>query len=237
MKIAFVDEDLSPRTGSRRFTSEVTRELKKRGHEVGLFTTRLNKDTCFKAYLSLPCEVFSKRAPDSGRFLRRSFGNDQRTRDNLLFKVANNLSYCLSQADLAMDMSARMAEMDCDAVMAHYHGSHWFMPYFYHLRRPSGVVYLNVTEPLPRRRKALPFQELPLYSEIVNKALRLLPVGRWERVSQEKIRMLMGPSRYLLKQAEKQGSLGGRRAEVVPLGVDHSEFHPTGEEEPFALCW
>ncbi len=89
-----------------------------------------------------------------------------------------------------------------------------------------------------RRFWGLPFhelQQLPLHRELVDKALRFPPIGRWEKTSHNKIRMFIAPSQHLLSQVEKQGSLGRRSGAVVPLGVNHSEFYPTGEEEDFAL--
>jgi glycosyltransferase involved in cell wall biosynthesis len=133
-----------------------------------------------------------------------------------------------------MNMSLKIAESDCDVAMVHYHGEHWLMPYFYYAKKAMGVVYLNVTAPL-RGSRALPFQELPLDALLVDKALRLAPVCRWEGASLKEVRMFVAPSRYLLRNAEKQGMTGEKRGEVVPLGVNHSVFFPTGEEEPFAL--
>jgi glycosyltransferase involved in cell wall biosynthesis len=133
-----------------------------------------------------------------------------------------------------MNMSEKIEESDCDVVMVHYHGEHWLMPYFYCTRRPIGAVYLNVTAPL-RGPRALPFQELPLDALIADKALRLAPVSRWEGTSLNEVRLFLAPSSNLLRDAEKQGMTGETRCEVVPLGVNHSEFFPTGEQAPFAL--
>jgi glycosyltransferase involved in cell wall biosynthesis len=49
------------------------------------------------------------------------------------------------------------------------------------------------------------------------------------------VALFVTPSEYQLRQARVQGVIGQKKAAVVPLGVDHSEFCPTGEEEPFAL--
>ena len=57
LKIAFVDEDLSQRTGSRRFTCDVTRQLQRLGHEVEVFTTKLDARKCFQEYLAMPVHV------------------------------------------------------------------------------------------------------------------------------------------------------------------------------------
>jgi glycosyltransferase involved in cell wall biosynthesis len=234
MKIAFLDEDLSPRTGSRRFTCEITRELEKMGHEVVLLTMRLDRSSCFRAFLSLPVNVLSKKKIAAQQSLGRFTNSYRHVRENLFVKTLNDLVYRLTKANLAMNMGKRIDNMNCDVAMVHYHGEHWLMPYFYHLRKPKAVVYLNVTAPL-RGRAALPFQRLPLHSQFVDKALRLPPVGTWEQTSLKKIRMFLGPSNYLLGNAEKQGMIGETRAETIPLGVNHSEFFPTGEEEPFAL--
>jgi len=231
LKIVFVDEDLSLRTGSRRFTFEVARELRKRGHDVSLFTTKLDRNTCFGAYLSLPVRIFSRKRFVTNPSMRR-FARHRRA--NLFVRVANDLTHSLSQANLAMDMSKELSDMDCDIAMVHYHGEHWLMPYFYYLRRPVGAVYLNVALPLPRPR-ALPFQELPLHRQIVDKTLFFSPVERWKQESFKKIGVFVGPSQYLLRNAQEQGMLMEKRAGAVSLGVNHSEFCPTGEEEPFAL--
>jgi glycosyltransferase involved in cell wall biosynthesis len=237
VKIAFIDEDLSPRTGSRRFTFEVAGELKKRGHEVGLFTSNLDRNSCFEAYLSLPVHVFSKKQSAVGQSIGQRSRDHLHKQDSLVFNVAKHLNYWLAQANLVMNMSEKIADLDYDVAMLQYHGEHWLMPYFYYFRKPSAVVYMNVARRL-RRSWGLPFQELqelPLHREIVDKALLFPPVGRWEGTSHRKIRSLFAPSQYLLGQVERQGMLEQRNGAVVPLGVDHSEFCPTGEEEEFAL--
>jgi glycosyltransferase involved in cell wall biosynthesis len=133
-----------------------------------------------------------------------------------------------------MEMSRKIAEMECTIAMLQYHGEYWLLPYFYYLSRPTGAVFLNVVPPLPRSM-ALPFQELTLRRRIMERLIDLSHVGKWRESSLRNLALLMTPSKYLLEQAEQQGVVGLRRAEVVPLGVDHSEFYPTGEEEPFAL--
>jgi len=237
VKIAFIDEDLSPRTGSRRFTFEVARELEKRGHEVGIFTGKLDRSSCFEAYLSLPVHVYSKEKSAVGESLGGHARGYLRNQDNIIFNAAKHLNYWLSQANLVMKMSKKIADLNYDIAMVHYHGEHWLMPYFYYLVRSPAVIYLNVSRRL-RRSWGLPFQELlelPLRRQIVDKALLLPPVGRWEKASHRKVKLLIAPSQHLLGQAERQGMLRQRRSAVVPLGVNHSEFYPTGEEEDFAL--
>jgi glycosyltransferase involved in cell wall biosynthesis len=235
LKIAIIDEDLSPRTGSRRFTFEVASELRKRGHEVGLFTTNLDSRSCFDAYLSLPVHLFSK-SPDNQSLAGRSLGL-MRRHSNLMVTFATFWIYWLRQVDLVMDMSRKIADSQYDVVMLQYHGEHWLMPYFYYLNKASAIVFMNVTRRI-RSSWELPFhrlQQLPLRREMTDKLLLLPPIGMWERISNGQIRSLLAPSQHLLGQVERQGMLGKRKGAVVPLGVNHSEFSSTGEEEEFAL--
>jgi glycosyltransferase involved in cell wall biosynthesis len=237
VKIAFIDEDLSPRTGSRRFTFEIARVLETNGHEVGIFTGKLDRSSCFEEYLSLPVHVYSNEKAAVGESLGGHARGYMRNQDNIIFNVAKHLNYWLSQANLVMKMSKKIADSNYDIAMVHYHGEHWLMPYFYYLVRSPAAIYLNVSRRL-RRSWGLPFQELqelPLHRQIADKALLLPPVGRWEKASHKKVRLLIAPSQHLLRQAERQGMLRQKESAVVPLGVNHSEFSPTGEEEDFAL--
>jgi len=231
MRIAFIDEDLSLRTGSRRFTYEVTRQLQMLGHKVNVFTTKMDRQTCFKKYLSLPVEVVSGRASPSLKVLKETL---KHKRDFPLVEVANNFNHCLAQSRRAMDISRKVAEIGSDVAMVHYHGEHWLSPFFYFLNETKGVAYLNVVPPAPRPH-ALPFQELTVRRRMVDSLLNLPPMGNWKRRSFSKLALFVAPSRYLIDQAQRRHKLGNREAVVVPLGVDHSEFCPTGEEEPFAL--
>jgi glycosyltransferase involved in cell wall biosynthesis len=233
LKIAFIDEDLSPRTGSRRFTCEVTRELQNMGHEVKILTGKMNTRTCFREYLSIPMELVSKVPPHDWVNLKQ-LGTQLRKYISIL-PVQDDLRYYLRQASLMMELSRRVEELKCDAAMLQYHGEHWLLPIFYYLREPAGSVYLNVVPPMPRPR-ALPFQELTLSRRIVDQILNFSQVGRWKVKSYRNLALIMAPSNYLLEQARKQGLVTQKKTEVVPLGVNHSKFFPTGEEEPFALC-
>jgi glycosyltransferase involved in cell wall biosynthesis len=76
---------------------------------------------------------------------------------------------------------------------------------------------------------------LPADSRIVNRLLNLPPVGIWKKTSYRKISLFLAKSEYVLKQANALGIIGQKRTAIVPSGVNHSEFYPTGEEEPFAL--
>lgn len=222
MKIAIVDPDLSPRTGSRRFLVEVTPHLQNLGHEVRIFTTKLDKQTCFEEYLSLPVEVVGAR---SSRALRQAFTSHKK---NLLIDTGRKFGYYLTHAFHAMDISKRIADMGCEVSFLQYHGEHWLLPWFYHLRETAGVVSLCVVPPLPP-------QDLWAETRIVDGLLNLPPVGIWERLSFRKLALFHTKSEYALKQANMLGIIGQRRTAVVPSGVNHSEFCPTGEEEPFAL--
>jgi len=232
LRIAFFDEDLSPRTGSRRFTYEVASQLLRLGHKVDIFTTRLDKESCFRSYLSLPVHVLSGQLPFSMK----------RTKKGILpnclklsfIDVFSNLSYCLRQAKLVLQASERIAQLDYDALMVQYHGEHWLSPFFYYLNKPNGVLYLNVVPPAPRP-VALSFQELTPPRKAADSLLDMSPVGVWAKTSFDKLGLFVTPSEFLLAQAHRQGIVGEKEAAVIPLGVNHSEFHPTMEEEPFCL--
>lgn len=234
MRIAFVDQDLSQRTGSRRFTCEVARELQNLGHEVKIFTSSFDTEKCFEEYLSLPVEVISRGSSSHEKVpsaLRRAV---HRCGGSSIFTMVKYYGYSLRQTRFALDVSERIAEMDCKVAVVHYHGEHWLAPYFYFLNGSRGAVYLNMVPPRPHRW-ALPFQEATPERRVADKLIGLPPVGEVEKSSLGKVALFMAPSRFQLRQAETQGVIGEKSAAVVPLGVDHAEFEPTGEEEKFAL--
>ena len=142
VKIAFVDTDLSPRTGSRRFLIEVTPQLQNLGHEVKIFTTKLDRQTCFEEFLSLPVEVVGA---GSRRALSQTFTGHKK---NLLADIGKGVTFNLIHTFHVMDISKRVADMGCQVCVLHYHGEHWLQPWFYHLREAAGVVFLNVLPPL-----------------------------------------------------------------------------------------
>lgn len=234
MRVAFVDQDLSSRTGSRRFTYEVARQLENLGHEVRIFTSRMDPRRCFKQYLSLPVEtVSSPNFTQMGTIdsIKRAV---RRSKSGLILNLVKYYGYGLRQTYLALKLSERIADAGCNAAVLHYHGEHWLLPVFYHLNGSRGAVYLNMVPPRPRPL-ALPFQESTLERRIADKLISLPPVNRLEGSSAKKISLFLTPSRYQLQQAKLQGVIGQKRSAVVPLGVSHEEFQPTGEEEPFAL--
>ena len=222
MKIAIVDPDLSPRTGSRRFLIEVTPHLQNLGHEVTIFTTKLDKQTCFEEYLSLPVEVVGARSSGA---LRQAFKKHKR---NLIIESGRNFWANLAQARYAMETSKRIADMGCHISFLQYHGEHWLLPWFYHLRETAGIVSLCMVPPISP-------QDLWLEAKILNTLLNLSPVGIWENQSLRRIAMFHTYSEYTLMRTRALGMIGQKRTAVVPSGVNHSEFFPTGEEEPFAL--
>ena len=231
MKIAFIDEDLSPRTGSRRFNYEVIHHLQDLGHEAKILTTRIDKEKCFKEYLSLPIEVVSGNKSSRDASTQTSL---QRAAKNPLLETANNLGYYLTRARSAIKISERIADDECDVALFQYHGEHWLLPYFYCLNEPVGSVFLNVIPPMPRPI-ALPFQELTISRKIVDNILGLPPIGRWKESSFRKLALFLAPSSFMLDQAKRTRVIEQKKAVVVPLGVNHSQFFPTAEEEPFAL--
>lgn len=231
MKIAFVDQDLSLRTGSRRFTYEVTHQLQSLGHEVKILTTRMDRKECFHEFLSLPVEVVGRRAFPSTGTLRRGF---RPHKENRVLKFFNDFRHNLNQASLALRISQKIVDCECEAALLHYHGEHWLLPFFYSLKEQNGAVYLNMLPPMPRP-KALPFQEATTTRRLIDSFLRIPPLGRLEKMSFENLSKIVFPSNFLLQQARDYGFVKHQEAIHVPLGVNHSEFYPTGEEEPFAL--
>jgi glycosyltransferase involved in cell wall biosynthesis len=234
LRIAFVDEDLSSRTGSRRFTCEIARQLHDLGHEVRIFTSKMDPKRCFSQYLSLPVEIISSRGSSQERDVHAPRRASRQRRGSSVLNMANYYVYGLRQTDFALKASEKIAKAGCEATLFHYHGGHWLPPIFYCLSGPRGAVYLNMVPPRPRQW-ALSFQESSLERRIADRLISLSPVGRFEDLSLRKVALFIAPSKYLLQLAEMHRVTGQKRAVVVPLGVNHSEFHPTGEEEPFAL--
>lgn len=234
LRIAFVDVDMSPRTGSRRFTCEVASQLQAMGHEVGIFTSRLDKQRCFRQCLSLPVDVVSSRSSSqegSASVLARAM---RKCGKSAIINLAKCYGYDMLETDFALKTSEKIVSMGYEAVLYQYHGEHWLFPVFYHLNEAKGAVYLNMVPPRPRP-DALPFQESTLERRIVDRMVSLPFVSRFEKASLRNVALFITPSEYQLQQARVQGVIGQKKAAVVPLGVDHSEFCPTGEEEPFAL--
>jgi glycosyltransferase involved in cell wall biosynthesis len=222
MKIAFASPDLSPRTGSRRFIYEVTPHLQNLGHEVKIFTTKLDRQTCFKEFLSLPVEVVGA---SSRRVLSHAFTSHK---ENTIVTAGKQFSYYLTHTLHVMDIGKRIEEMGCQVCIAQYHGEHWLLPWFYHLNKTAGILYLNVV-PTLSSKDFFPSQK------IANRLIDLSPVGIWKKQSFRKLSLFLTPSKYQLNEANKLGIIGQHRSAVVPLGVNHSRFYPTGEEEPFVL--
>lgn len=225
---------MSPRTGSRRFTCEVASQLQAMGHEVGIFTSRLDTQSCFRKCLSLPVDVASSRSSSqegSASVLTRAF---RKCGKNAIINLAKCYGYDMRETDFALKTSEKIVSMGYEAVLFQYHGEHWLFPVFYHLNEAKGAVYLNMVPPRPRQ-EALPFQESTLERRIVDRLVSLPFVRRFENASLRNVGLFITPSKYQLQQAMVQGVIGQKKAAVVPLGVDHSEFCPTAEEEPFAL--
>jgi glycosyltransferase involved in cell wall biosynthesis len=223
MKIALVDPDLSPRTGSRRFIYEITPRLQNLGHEVTIFTTKLDKQICFKEYLSLPVEVVGSQSSGT---LRQAFPNRKR---NLLFDSGRNFAGYFATAFRALDISKRVADEGFQVLFLQYHGEHWLLPWFYHLKETAGVASMCVVPPISAG-------DVWTEARILNGLLKLPPVGIWEKQSFRKLTLFHTKSKYTLSRVKKLGIIGSKRTAIVPSGVNHSEFFPTGEEEPFALC-
>ena len=222
LKIAHIERDLSIRSGSRRFICETTNYMQSLGHRVKIFTTRLDVKRCFPEFLSLPLEVvpieeFRSRV---GGFLKNVLRRD--------------IDYYWIETKAVLEIGRRVADWEPDIVIFHYCGEHWLQPYFYYLKKPFGAVCLHVVPPVAGPL-SLPFQTLTWRRKLEDKLLDLPPIKKWNAISIKKVGLIITHSRYLFKQAMKTGTIGSRKPAIVPLGVDHSSFHPIGEEEPFAL--
>jgi hypothetical protein len=143
LKIAFVDEDLSQRSGSRRFTVEVTQQLQRLGHEVEIYTTKLNKKKCFKEFLQMPVHLVPEKQTITGGSPAFS------QRENNLLKIPTELAYLWRQTQYALEISRKIEDTQCDVAIYQYHGEHWLLPYFYNFSKPKGMAYLNVLRPMP----------------------------------------------------------------------------------------
>jgi len=222
VKIAFIEKDLSVRSGSRRFIYEVTSCLNARRNKVKCFTLKLDEKTCFPELLSIPTEVVqieAFRSPIS-RFVKEALQRD--------------VDYLWLESRAILELSRRLADWDPDVAIFHYAGEVWLQPYFFHLRDPIGAVCLHVAPPV-MSPDALPLQRLKWHYRVISRFSSLPPVSRWRTASLKKVGLMIAHSKYLLSQAVKQGTVGSRKTAVVPLGVNQDEFYPTGEEEPFAL--
>lgn len=235
LRIAFIDEDMSLRTGSRRFTCEVANQLLGMGHEVRIFTLGMDKKTCFSKCLSLPVDVtaaygspFQVGSSSGLRKALRNFGNKP------MVNIVKDLNYDLRATRFALNVSHKIVREKFDAAVFHYHGGHWLFPFFYHMKETKNAIYLNMVPPRPPPH-ALPFQEPSLERRVADGLFSMPLIRMFENESLRNVSQFITPSEYQRQQALMQGVVGKKEAVVVPLGVDHSEFYPAGEEEPFVL--
>ncbi|MGD0405044.1 MAG: glycosyltransferase family 4 protein [Candidatus Bathyarchaeia archaeon] len=228
MKIAFVDEDLSQRTGSRRFTYEVTRQLQSLGHEVEIYTTKLDARKCFQEFLGMPIHLVPGKKAISGESPLLS------RRESDLLKIPTELAYLWRQTEYALEISRSIADAQCDVALYQYHGEHWLLPYFYNFYEPIGMVYLNVLRPMPPPFN-VPFMEATLRRRLIDGLYDSLPFRSLKQASFRKLSTFLAPSRFQLEQARRQGTIGHKKAAVVPLGIDHDRFYPVDKSGDFAL--
>lgn len=200
---------------------EIPRQLQELGHIVKIFSTRLNPKTCFPDLLSLPIEIVSidKFRSQAIRIINRS--------------LQRNIDYYWAWTMMTLEMSRKIADWQPDAAIFNYCGKHWLYPYFYYLEDPVGAVILHVTPPVSGSL-SLPFQHPTWCRRIEDNLLKLI-TRNWRDISFSNLSLILTHSQYLLDQALRQSLVGSRKSGVVPLGVNHSKFYPTGEEEPFAL--
>ncbi len=217
MRIGMIWEDLSPRSGSRRFLFEATPRLQKQGHDVRIYTTKLDRRICYPELLRLPIEVVPKKRSSLGRFLKRTLRHD--------------FDHYWVHARVYMEISKRIAEWQPDVVVFNYAGEPWLPQYFYFLGKPLGIVTLHVIPGGRPRSRTLSGWK------IEQKIRNLPPMGIWNSHSLRRLAGFITHSKYVYKQAAQVlGDSISAMTEIVPLGVNHSEFYPTDEEEPFVLC-
>lgn len=222
MKIVMIQEDLSVRSGSRRFICEATPRLEGLGHRMKIFTSRMNRKTCFEEFLHLPVEV----VPVESSYISR------------VLKPIMDIDYYWPSWQMAMETSKRVADWRPDIVIFHYTGFEvWLPPYFYYLEKPVGAVCLHVPPRPTRQWNTWPW--LPSAStkgKLGRNVFNLPPLSRWKAQSFEKLAMFISHSRFVQEFAMKIQSKTQPLTAIVPLGIDRSEYYPTGEEEPYVLC-
>ena len=81
----------------------------------------------------------------------------------------------------------------------------------------------------------LPFRELSIQRRIINGLYHALPFRSLEQASFRKLGTFLSPSGYQLDVARNQGIIGRKKGVVIPLGVDHNVFYPSGRSENFML--
>jgi glycosyltransferase involved in cell wall biosynthesis len=150
-------------------------------------------------------------------------------------KIPTELAYLVRQTQYALEISRNIANSGCDVALYQYHGEHWLLPYFYNFSEPVGMVYLNVLRPMPPPFN-VPFMEATLRRRLIDGLYDLLPFKSLKKASFRKLSTFLTPSRFQLERARSQGTIGHKKAAVVPLGVDCSRFHPVDKSENFALC-
>jgi glycosyltransferase involved in cell wall biosynthesis len=224
-----IEADLSPRTGSRRFVYEVASRLLAAGHQVKVFTNKLDRKTCFKQLLTLPIEVVSS-GESPLHFPRKTLPD-------------RALKYYWGQAELAMRTSRRAADFSPDATLLHYTGERWLHPYYYHMTNPVSAVILNVLPPAAISDEPARYQ---LYNYTMPKMshwryslsqipYHLPPISIWEKASFEKLNLIIAHSKYVARKIGRHMRSNSVRKAIVPLAVNHSQFYPTWEEEPYFL--
>jgi glycosyltransferase involved in cell wall biosynthesis len=210
-----IEKDLSIRSGSRRFIFEATHRLESLGHKVKIFTSKMDRNRCFEPLLDLPIEII----PIRGSYV------------NHAFKPIIDIEYFWPTWQMALEMSQRIAEWNPDVALLHYTGEPWLPPYFYHLNKRVGAVCLH-TPP----RGIPPFVGTTIKAKISQEIFNLPPLGEWKTQNLKRLAMIISHSHFMQKYATNIPSKTRLLTSVVPLGIDHSEFYPTGEEEPYALC-
>lgn len=119
MRIAFIIRKISGTTGGRRALYEVSSRLLKLGHEVRIFTNKLDEKDSFKELLALPIEVVPCRE-----------------------SVIGHLTALMLSLE-AVKTGKAAAQWRPDVVVVEGLPS-WFPPYFYGIDDSAGAVFLHV---------------------------------------------------------------------------------------------
>jgi glycosyltransferase involved in cell wall biosynthesis len=155
-------------------------------------------------------------------------------KESRFLKVPTELAYLTRQTRYALEISERIVDAQCDAVVYQYHGEHWLLPYFYRFSEPIGIVYLNVLIPKPSPF-GVPFMEATMSRRLTDGIYNSLPLRLLKQRSFRKLGAFLTPSKFQLEQARSQGIIGRKKSATVPLGINAERFYPAGKSEDFAL--
>jgi glycosyltransferase involved in cell wall biosynthesis len=200
------------------------------GHKVRIFTNKLDRKICFQEILNLPIEVVSPEKSLVGSIFRRN-----------PFRRA--IDYYWNKTRLALETSERVEDFSPDIVIFEYTGEHWLYPYFYYIRNSTVAATLNVLPPAAVANEPPAYQlyhyagqQAPTWRRLLSEFPNYLPpISYWEAKSLGKLDVIVTHSKFVAEKISHHKLSKSKQTRVVPLGVDHSRFFPTWEEEPYLL--